>query len=123
MKVLIAAKQVLIIKSSITPENVNLLKAHKPSALTLVDATTKEPLFSAAISASEPSITNNGILVHAKRDFTRTYDKPIEEAAARKEYGVALARLAALEAQVATEVAAIEAMAATATFEAVDFTE
>lgn len=119
MKVSLIKGQVALIETSITVDTIKALTAHKPSALKLVDADTKEVLFTAGLAKEEPNISNYGILIAAKRDIVIKYDKPVTEAQVRAEHGVALSRLAALEVQVAAAAAVIATAEASVTFEVV----
>lgn len=119
MRTVIVQKSVLTIESSITKESFKILKGYNPAALNLVDAD-KNPVFTVAFTDEEPSISAHGVVLNPKRPIVKVHDKPIDEDFVKNEYGVALMKLGALEAQVEEAMQALNASVGQLSFDIVD---
>jgi hypothetical protein len=102
------AKSIVFVETTITEKMVKRLEDVNPGALTLRDEK-GNALFTANVGPT-PSIGKYGIVVNAKKDIMKEFDKPVTDAMVKDWAEAFFARAVALEAQIALAAEAADAI-------------
>jgi len=102
------AKSIVFVETEITEKMVKRLEDVNPTALTLRDEQ-GNALFTATVGPN-PTIGKYGIVVNAKKDIMKEFEKPVTDAMVRDWAEPFYARAVALEAQILAAAAAADAI-------------
>jgi hypothetical protein len=116
MKISIVKDSVVLFQPEISKADIDLLTAVQPKSLKLMDED-KNVMFTVVRTDGEPSLSNFGLAFNPDKPIVVVYKRPVTEDMIKADYAGALLKVAAVEAQISTAVASLNANLATTEFE------